>query len=342
MRQAIILRDANMRFAQSLLPPLTAIRKRHAGTRIISDRNFFLQRPRQLHIGGLNNNASTKIITDKNNTTTAPRRNPKNDASGFRYTARVFETNNNYSYRIRRGFSSTNYAQYSDSADSQRQHRIRRSMMYCVGGCIIVYGCCWLTVPLYRMYCQSTGQGQATSKGHKDYSFLEAEKFVTNDTRLVKVTFQATVHPSLGWQFEPQQNHMIIAPGETALAFYRAKNKTDRPIIGASVYSILPGDAGIYFNKIQCFCFDEQLINPNEEVDLPILFYIDPEFGLDSRMNHINEISLSYVFFESDSEIPEEFQELQELKEFHKEKVKLRHHVPIAGAPLPTNTAASV
>merc|ERR1711870_18333 len=97
----------------------------------------------------------------------------------------------------------------------------------------------------------------------------------------------------------------------TALAFYRAKNTTDRPIIGVSVYHMIPPEAGLYFNKIQCFCFDEQLINPNEEVDLPIFFFIDPMMGEDSRFDHIDKISLSYLFFESDSDLPEEYQDFR-------------------------------
>lgn len=165
--------------------------------------------------------------------------------------------------------------------------------------------------------------------GHKDYSFLENndEKFAKNKERVVKVDFDATVHTGLDWEFKPQQKYIMVSPGETALAFYRAKNLTDRPVIGASVYAVIPYDAGIYFNKIQCFCFDEQLINPNEEVDLPILFYIDPEFGLDSRVAHINTITLCYVFFESDSEVPEEYQELLALKDAQVAKRRLGEDV---------------
>merc|ERR1712050_695933 len=115
---------------------------------------------------------------------------------------------------------------------------------------------------------------------------------------------------------------MVVGLGETALALYRAKNNSNKPIIGTSVYHMMPPDAGLYFNKIQCFCFDEQLIQPGEEVDLPILFYIDPEFGLDGRFSHIDNITLSYVFFESSSEVPKEYEELVAIREFQKQK----HH----------------
>merc|ERR1711920_1173636 len=165
-------------------------------------------------------------------------------------------------------------------------------------------------VTLYKMYCQSTGQGQAVQTGHKEYS-APPDPNSAAAKRLIQVDFTGTVHMSLPWEFVPEQRKMVVGLGETALAFYRAKNTTDRPIIGVSVYHMIPPEAGLYFNKIQCFCFDEQLINPNEEVDLPIFFFIDPMMLQDSRFDHIDRITLSYLFFESDSDLPEEYQEYQ-------------------------------
>eukprot|EP00913_Durusdinium_trenchii_P017867 g16790.t1 len=160
-----------------------------------------------------------------------------------------------------------------------------------------IFACVFALVPLYKLYCQATGQGQAsaTQLGHKDYA--PPPKDSVDTKRLVTVDFAATVHTSLPWEFE------------TALAFYRAKNTSDRPIIGVSVYHMIPAEAGLYFNKIQCFCFDEQLINPGEEVDLPIFFFIDPMMGKDTRFDHVDRITLSYLFFESDSELPEEYED---------------------------------
>ncbi|XP_045840384.1 cytochrome c oxidase assembly protein COX11, mitochondrial isoform X2 [Meles meles] len=90
-----------------------------------------------------------------------------------------------------------------------------------------------------------------------------------------------------------------VVPGETALAFYKAKNPTDKPVIGISTYNVVPFEAGQYFNKIQCFCFEEQRLNPQEEVDMPVFFYIDPEFAEDPRMVNVDLITLSYTFFEA-------------------------------------------
>ncbi|XP_041077537.1 cytochrome c oxidase assembly protein COX11, mitochondrial-like [Polyodon spathula] len=90
-----------------------------------------------------------------------------------------------------------------------------------------------------------------------------------------------------------------VAPGKTALAFYKAKNPTDKPVIGISTYNVVPFEAGQYFNKMQCFCFAEQRLNPNEEVDMPVFFYIDPEFDEDPRIARVDTITLSYTFFEA-------------------------------------------
>ncbi|XP_046660305.1 cytochrome c oxidase assembly protein COX11, mitochondrial isoform X3 [Homalodisca vitripennis] len=101
------------------------------------------------------------------------------------------------------------------------------------------------------------------------------------------------------WNFKPQQHEIKVMPGETALAFYTARNPSDKPVIGISTYNVVPFDAGQYFNKIQCFCFEEQLLNPHEEVDMPVFFYIDSEFAEDPKMEFVNEITLSYTFFEA-------------------------------------------
>lgn len=189
----------------------------------------------------------------------------------------------------------------------RRLDRAQESVWWIAAGVVAIFGGVFALVPLYKIYCQSTGQGQAV-QGHKEYSAPPTPGTAAAN-RLITVDFTGTVHDALPWDFVPQQKRVVVGLGETALAFYRAKNNTDKPIIGVSVYHMLPPEAGLYFNKIQCFCFDEQLINPNEEVDLPIFFFIDPIMGMDSRFDHIDRITLSYLFFESDSELPEEYQD---------------------------------
>lgn len=222
---------------------------------------------------------------------------------------------------------------------SQVETHSSTQILWIAAALVTVFGGVWLFVPIYKMYCQSTGQGQATfgGFGHKEYS-KPPDPESKAAKRLIDVDFTATVHDALPWEFTPQQRRITVGLGETALAFYRAKNKSDRPIIGVSVYHMIPAESGLYFNKIQCFCFDEQLINPGEEVDLPILFYIDPMWGEDVRFQHIDSISLSYVFFESDSDIPEEYEDMIRATPTQNLPPSLRAPQPERKAALATET----
>ncbi|KAI1232419.1 hypothetical protein IHE44_0006879, partial [Lamprotornis superbus] len=142
----------------------------------------------------------------------------------------------------------------------------------------------------------ATGLGGTTGAGR---SAERIERMEPVRERRIRVTFNADTHASIQWNFKPQQSEIYVVPGETALAFYKAKNPTDKPIIGISTYNVVPFEAGQYFNKIQCFCFEEQRLNPQEEVDMPVFFYIDPEFAEDPKMAKVDLITLSYTFFEA-------------------------------------------
>ncbi|KAB8576203.1 hypothetical protein FH972_025731 [Carpinus fangiana] len=119
---------------------------------------------------------------------------------------------------------------------------------------------------------------------------------VTDVPRL-RITFQGSTSDVLPWKFTPQQREVRVLPGETALAFYTATNKSDSDIIGVATYSVSPGQVAPYFSKIQCFCFEEQRLNAGETVDMPVFFYIDPEFCNDLNMRNIDTITLNYTFF---------------------------------------------
>ncbi|XP_076061152.1 cytochrome c oxidase copper chaperone COX11 isoform X2 [Oratosquilla oratoria] len=138
--------------------------------------------------------------------------------------------------------------------------------------------------------------GGTTAVGH-DAEKVENMKTVKD--REIKIRFNADTAASMTWNFRPQQSEIKVLPGETALAFYTAKNPTNHPVIGISTYNVVPFDAGLYFNKIQCFCFEEQILNPHEEVHMPVFFYIDPEFVDDPKMEGVHTITLSYTFFEA-------------------------------------------
>jgi cytochrome c oxidase assembly protein subunit 11 len=150
------------------------------------------------------------------------------------------------------------------------------------------------------MFCAATGYN-GTPVTHNDKFTPENMKPV-NNFRKIRVTFNSSISDSLQWNFTPQQKHIRVVPGESALAFYTAKNLADEDIIGISSYNVIPQKVGQYFNKIQCFCFEEQKLAPGEEVDMPIFFFIDPEFAEDPSMWDVDTVTLSYTFFKAKSQ----------------------------------------
>ena len=194
--------------------------------------------------------------------------------------------------------------------------REKTTLLYVVSLAILTVGVSYAAVPLYRIYCQRTGYGGTTQKGH-DTDKVETMK--ADKDRVLTIKFNADTAATMQWNFRPQQAEVKLYAGETALAFYTARNPTSKPIDGISTYNVVPFEAGQvilviiqlmydhmsasfplqYFNKIQCFCFEEQRLNPNEEVDMPVFFYIDPEFLEDPYLEKVDTITLSYTFFES-------------------------------------------
>jgi len=158
------------------------------------------------------------------------------------------------------------------------------------------------SVPMYKMICQTTGWGgqPIKSAAHSSPTDDPSERLtpVTSAKRL-KITFNGSVSDVMPWKFTPQQREVRVLPGETALAFYTATNMSDEDIIGVATYSVVPGQVAPYFSKIQCFCFEEQRLNAGETVDMPVFFYIDPDFVDDLNMRKIETITLSYTFFKA-------------------------------------------
>ncbi|KAF8776916.1 Cytochrome c oxidase assembly protein COX11 like protein [Argiope bruennichi] len=185
---------------------------------------------------------------------------------------------------------------YFHPPNTDQNVRNRNTLYYLTALVIMVAGSTYLSVLLYRLYCQTTGKGgQAVLEeaGEKIASMQSIKN------RLITVNFNADVNSTMRWNFKPQQPYIRVSPGETALAFYTARNPTSVPVTGVATYNVLPFEAGRYFNKIQCFCFEEQQLNPDEEVDMPVFFYLDPEYAEDPRLENVNDIVLSYTFFEA-------------------------------------------
>lgn len=113
------------------------------------------------------------------------------------------------------------------------------------------------------------------------------------------MTFSASVSDVLPWKFTPQQREVRVLPGETALAFYTATNRSDKDIVGVATYSVTPAQVAPYFSKIQCFCFEEQRLQAGETVDMPVFFYLDPDLLKDLNMKGIETVTLNYTFFKA-------------------------------------------
>lgn len=150
-------------------------------------------------------------------------------------------------------------------------------------------GLSFASVPLYRMFCQVTGFGGTTQK-----VVLPSTK-VTN--RVITVRFNADIYRDLPWRFVPKQVDIKVRVGENAMAYYESENLSDQPIVGMATYNVTPDKAGKYFSKIDCFCFEEQLLRSHQRVDMPVLFYVDSAFAEDPDMDDVDTITLSYTFF---------------------------------------------
>jgi cytochrome c oxidase assembly protein subunit 11 len=137
------------------------------------------------------------------------------------------------------------------------------------------------------------------SKSHFGPSTADASTRLqpVTDAPRNRITFSGSVSSVLPWKFVPQQREVRVLPGETALAFFTATNTGSEDIIGVATYSVTPGQVAPYFSKIQCFCFEEQRLNAGETVDMPVFFYIDPEFVNDPSMRKIETVTLHYTFF---------------------------------------------
>ena len=143
--------------------------------------------------------------------------------------------------------------------------------------------------PIYSLFCKVTGYGGTTQRGY------EASK--VKGKRDIVVKFDANVEPALPWKFMPKQNSITLKPGENALIFYYSENLSKDDIVGTAVYNVMPSKAGKYFNKIHCFCFEEQLLLAGAKVLMPVSFFLSPELEQDPDMDDVESITLSYSFF---------------------------------------------
>lgn len=150
-------------------------------------------------------------------------------------------------------------------------------------------GLSFAAVPLYDAFCRVTGFNGTTQRG----GTLPAAP----GQALITVRFNANTQPNLPWRFRAEQPSMTLHVGEQGLAFYSAVNNATTPVTGVATYNVTPEKVGKYFQKVACFCFDEQTLTPGQRVDMPVSFWVDPRIAEDPNTRDVRVITLSYSFF---------------------------------------------
>lgn len=180
----------------------------------------------------------------------------------------------------------------SDKAPAPRPQRSRRlPALATVGVAGAMLGLSFAAVPLYRMFCAVTGYGGTTQRAHAAPA--------KPGERVLTVRFDSNVGGSLPWDFQPETRQITLRTGETKTVFYRVTNRTDRTISATAAYNVTPDQAGGYFDKLSCFCFSEQTLGPKETAEWPVVFFLDPALEKDDAMKRVDQLTLSYTFFES-------------------------------------------
>ncbi|KAB7610376.1 cytochrome c oxidase assembly protein [Amylibacter sp. SFDW26] len=168
----------------------------------------------------------------------------------------------------------------------------KKLVMYLVGLPLFMLSMSFAAVPFYDWFCRVTGFGGVTQvAGEASTKVLDRE---------IQVRFDGSLEKGMPWEFKPQARTMKLRIGETGLAFYEAHNPTDKPIAGTASFNVYPYSAGAYFTKIDCFCFELQVLQPGETVQMPVTFYVDPEIVDDIEGKYVNSITLSYTFHVTD------------------------------------------
>jgi len=177
----------------------------------------------------------------------------------------------------------------ADKPHNSPMNRHRTVAISCAVVVALMVGMAYAAVPLYRLFCQVTG-----FDGTPRIAKAPPTKVLD---RTVTVRFDANVAPELPWRFQPEQTTTKVKLGETTLAFYRVTNTSDRPQWGMATFNVFPEQAAPFFNKLQCFCFTEQLLQPGESQVMPVSFFVDPQIVADKDAFWVEHITLSYTFY---------------------------------------------
>jgi len=173
----------------------------------------------------------------------------------------------------------------------QRAARANRVVMLCCAGVFFgMIGLAYASVPLYRIFCQVTGDGGTTQK-------VESAEGIKVVDRPIKVRFDGNVGAGLKWSFKPNQTEVTLKLGEVATTSFHVRNNESHPVSATAAFNVTPESMGAYFSKLNCFCFSEQTLQPGEEADLSVTFYVDPAMLDDINSSSLHAVTLSYTFF---------------------------------------------
>lgn len=170
----------------------------------------------------------------------------------------------------------------------------RKVGILAAGGALAMLGLGYASVPLYQLFCQVTGYGGTTQRAD-----AAAAAGVKVAGKSVTIRFDANVARDMPWQFKPMQVKQEVRIGQRQMARYEAQNLSDQKVTGTAIFNVSPEQAGKYFNKIQCFCFTEQTLQPGQKIPMPVIYYVDPAILDDPAAKDIAEITLSYTFNET-------------------------------------------
>lgn len=176
------------------------------------------------------------------------------------------------------------------------QQRNLRTGMLALFGALAMLGLGFAAVPLYRLFCQVTGFGGTTQRATEQEASLAERIGLSAGAPTISIRFDANVDRGMPWTFRPKQMTDTVQIGQRDMAIYEAVNNSEYPVTGTATFNVEPEQAGKYFNKIQCFCFTEQTLEPGQAIDMPVLYYVDPAALDDPNMKGVEQITLSYTF----------------------------------------------
>ena len=169
-------------------------------------------------------------------------------------------------------------------------------------GALAMLGLGYAAVPLYDLFCRVTGFGGTTQQATEADANLAERMALSAGSKPISIRFDASIARDVPWTFKPETSTQTVQIGQRDLAFYTARNDSNVPITGTASFNVEPEQTGAYFNKIQCFCFTQQTLQPGEEVRMPVLFYVDPAILEDENAKDVEQITLSYTFHKAASE----------------------------------------